>query len=58
MSSDAHSINGIGTPVICRMKGVPPKSQKVTELVLCRIIYSQVGVNVVGLLYRETFFCR
>ena len=56
MSSDVHSISGLGAPVLCRMEEVPPNSEKVPALVLCRVIRIEAGLNVVGLLYRKPFF--
>ena len=57
MSPDFYSINGLRAPVLCRMEGVPPSLKKVPVLFLRRITRSQVDLNLVGLLYREPFFC-
>ena len=57
MSSDAQYVNGLEAPVLFQMRGVTPKSEKVPVLVLHRLIRSQVGLDMVGLLYRDPFFC-
>ena len=56
MFYDVQSINGLGVPVLCWMEEVPPNSDKVPALVLCRVIRIEAGLNVVGLLYRKPFF--
>ena len=57
MSPDFYSINGLRAPIFCLMERVTPKSEKFPALVIRRLISSQVGINVVGLLYREELFC-
>ena len=49
---------GFTMPVLCRMEGVPPKSEKAPLLVLRMLIRIQADLNVNGLLYREPLFCE